>query len=164
MKIEWNIETPLPDEILAAMEKAAERSTLCEGIHVPCFVCVRLCDDEAIQKINCAYRGIDRPTDVLSFPSVAYPDGKTAGSCEKEIRREYDDDMDACFLGDIIISVPHVYLQAKEYGHSVAREAAYLMIHGVCHLMGYDHMQDEEKKKMRTMEEKVLSGDNITQE
>ena len=66
--------------------------------------------------------------------------------------------MKACFLGDIIISVPHIYAQAQEYGHSPEREASYLLVHGICHLMGYDHMNDTDRQKMRAMEERVLSS------
>ena len=70
---------------------------------------------------------------------------------------EYDDETGACFLGDIVIAVPHVFSQAEEYGHSAEREACYLLIHGICHLMGYDHMEEADKKKMRSLEEKILS-------
>ena len=61
-------------------------------------------------------------------------------------------------LGDLILSIPHVLAQAEEYGHSPEREAAYLLVHGLCHLMGYDHMVEDEKKEMRAMEEKILSA------
>ena len=80
------------------------------------------------------------------------------------IRRELDDELNACCLGDLIISVPHIYAQAEEYGHSPQREAAYLLVHGLCHLMGYDHMIDEDKRRMRSMEEKILSCVGITRD
>jgi homotetrameric cytidine deaminase/rRNA maturation RNase YbeY len=89
---------------------------------------------------------------------VIYPEGKTAGQSENLLRREYDDETGTCFLGDLFISVPHIIKQAAEYGHSEARESVYLLVHGICHLMGYDHMKPEEKEIMRKMEEKVISS------
>ena len=80
MTIEWIRDAELPEEILAQMERAASGAPACEGIHVPCSITVRLCDDETIRKINAECRGIDRSTDVLSFPTVAYPAGQTASS------------------------------------------------------------------------------------
>lgn len=161
MKIEWLIEETLPDGILCSMQKAADLCLTCEGITVPCSVTVRLCSDEVIAEINERCRGITRSTDVLSFPTVHYPAGKTAISCEKNLRQEYDDESDSCFLGDIFISVPHLLSQAQEYGHSVEREAAYLLVHGICHLMGYDHIEEADREKMRQLEEKILAKAEI---
>jgi probable rRNA maturation factor len=140
------------------MQAAADYALIAEGIRAACFACVRLCDDKAICEINTRERNVNHATDVLSFPTVRYPAGFSAGSCEKLLKQEYDDETGCCFLGDIVISVPHLYAQAEEYGHSVEREATYLLVHGICHLMGYDHMEDEDKKRMRTMEEKILSN------
>ena len=156
MKIEWFNDESLPDEVIIKMQYFADRTTLCEGISIPCSVSVRLCSDEAMKKINLSFRGINRSTDVLSFPTVLYPTGKTAGNAEKALRREYDDVTASCFLGDIIIAVPHIYSQAAEYGHSVEREACYLLVHGLCHLMGYDHIEEQDKVKMRTLEKHIL--------
>lgn len=160
MKLEWIIdpETEGASSLISMMQTAADYAPVAEGIRCACSATVRLCNDEQIREINLQMRGIDRSTDVLSFPSVQYPDERTAGSCENLIRREYDDGMDACFLGDIVISVEHIRAQAKEFGHSEAREAAYLLIHGICHLMGYDHMKEEERKRMRQKEEEILSA------
>ncbi len=160
MKIEWIFDEKLPETVLRQMQQSADRSLICEGIRLPCSATVRLCSDEVIAEINASCRGIARSTDVLSFPSVAYPEGKTAGSCEKLLRAEFDDETSSCFLGDIIIAVPHIYAQAEEYGHSVEREACYLLVHGLCHLMGYDHMEENEKTAMRAMEECILAGNN----
>ena len=161
MIIEWLSDEQLPQDILEKMEKAASRCLEFEGIRLPCSVTVRLCDDEAIEKINTEYRGLRKSTDVLSFPTVSYPSGSTAGTCENLLKMEFDDETGCCFLGDIVISVPHLYAQAEEYGHSVEREALYLLVHGICHLMGYDHMEDNEKERMRRMEETVLSAVNV---
>ena len=161
MKIEWIRDVDFPQDILCRMQLAADRSTQCEGISVPCSVSVRLCSDETIREINAAHRGIDRTTDVLSFLTVIYPKGKTAGSCSRTLMMEYDDETGACFLGDIVIAVPHVFSQAEEYGHSFERELSYMIVHGFYHLMGEDHIKDEDKKKMREKEEYVLNKLNI---
>ncbi len=158
MKIEWFPDEPVPAGILEKMEAAASGCTVCEGVRVPCSIAVRLCDDEYIARMNAQFRNIDRSTDVLSFPSIAFPAGTTAGNCEKLLKREFDDETGCCFLGDIIISVPHLYAQANEYGHSLEREATYLLVHGICHLMGYDHIEEKDRAQMRMMEEKILSS------
>ena len=157
MKIEWSARCTLHPEILSSMQQAADRTLTCEGVSLPCTVSVTLCDDETIAQMNETFRGLARATDVLSFPSVSWPAGKTAGLCPDRLRREYDDETEACFLGDLFISVPHAKAQATEYGHSEMRETVYLLVHGICHLMGYDHIVEEDQKKMRSMEEKILS-------
>ena len=162
MKIDWDIRYPIPDEITAKMELAAEEALQCEGIRLACSVHVCLCDDQTIAEVNRRYRNVSASTDVLSFPSVEYPADHTASQCEPKIRMEYDDESDTCFLGDIFISVPHMMAQASEYGHSEMREACYLLIHGICHLMGYDHIKPDEKVRMRKMEEKILSAVSVS--
>ena len=164
MTLEWLRDEYLPDAVTEKMQEAADQCVQSEGISVPCAATVRLCGDDEIARINAACRGICKATDVLSFPTVSYPVGLTAGACEKLLRKEYDDELGACFLGDIVISVPHLAAQALEYGHSTAREAAYLLVHGICHLMGYDHIKEEERIKMRAMEEKVLSSVDMIRE
>lgn len=164
MTLLWNIDTQIDPGLLTLMQTAADCALTMEGVKRPCAVSVRLCDDEAIHAINRDYRGVDRATDVLSFPMVSYPAGVTAGQADKLLRQALDDELNACMLGDLIISVPHVLAQAEEYGHSPQREAAYLLVHGICHLMGYDHMEDEEKRRMRAMEEKILSAVGLERE
>ena len=158
MTILWQLDTQPPESWQRLMQRAADAAVMTEGVQRPCAVAIRLCGDEDIHQINREYRGVDRATDVLSFPTVNYPAGVTAGQADRLLRREWDDELDAVMLGDLIISVPHVIAQAKEYGHSVEREAAYLTVHGLCHLMGYDHMEDEDKRRMRAMEEKILAS------
>ena len=164
MKLLWQIDTQVDPRYLSLMQTAADCALWMEGVSRPCAVNIRICGDDAIHEINREYRGVDRATDVLSFPTVNYPAGKTAGQCDKLLARELDDEVDACMLGDLIISMPHVLAQAAEYGHSPEREAAYLTVHGLCHLMGYDHIEDEDKKKMRAMEEKILSAIGMTRD
>ena len=163
MRIIWNIEVKADSLTLEPLEKLADTAQQCEGIHSACAVSVRLCDDDTIMKLNQQYRSINRSTDVLSFPTIQYPPKLSAGLCPNLLDQEYDDDLDACYLGDIVISVPHIFSQAMEYKHSVMREAGYLLIHGLCHLFGYDHMEEEDKRKMREREEQILQSDPLTQ-
>ena len=162
MIIEW--EQRISAQPTAPFALVAECCQAVEGVLQPLGVHVVLTNDEDIHQINAEYRGIDRATDVLSFPSVNYPKGKTARLCEKRLRTEYDPETKACMLGDIIISWDHALAQAKEYGHSVNRELCYLVAHGLFHLMGYDHMEPDEQKEMRAMEEKALHMAGISRE
>lgn len=154
----WTIDTQVEPSWMALMQTAADYALHAEGVKRECAVSLRLCDDDAIHEINRDYRGVDRATDVLSFPMINYPAGTTAGQADKLLRQAFDDEVDACMLGDLIISIPHVLAQAEEYGHSPQREAAYLLVHGICHLMGYDHIEEDDKRSMRAMEERILSG------
>ncbi|MCE5284677.1 MAG: rRNA maturation RNase YbeY [Pelosinus sp.] len=126
--------------ITQVLAKAAE----VYGLDAHTEVSIVLSDDEYIHKLNYEYRGKDQPTDVLSF---ALSEGE-----EPEII----DGPTEVLLGDIIISVETAMRQAAEYGHSLEREMAYLTVHGILHLLGYDHMAEEEKQEMRTEEEHIL--------
>lgn len=108
------------------------------------YVSVILTNEDGIQKINSEYRNIDKPTDVLSFPMFELKEIEQAKTMEE-------------VLGDIIVCVPVVEKQAVEYEHSFEREFAYMLVHGFYHLMGYDHMEEEDKAKMRAKEEVVLN-------
>ena len=140
------------------LERAAEAAVRAECPPFETGVRLLLTDDEHIHTMNREYRGVDRATDVLSFPTVSYKNGKTARDSERALRREYDDELGVCMLGDIVISLEHAKAQAEEYGHSVDRETAYLLTHGMFHVMGYDHIEENEKRRMRMMEEKALNS------
>lgn len=154
----WDV-PPMP-EAEAMLEKTARACLWAEGIELPACAQVRVTGDEEIRAINREYRGVDRATDVLSFPSTDCNPQKTLGTSPKKLLREKDE-TGRCFLGDIIISLPRAEEQAKEYGHSLKRELSYLTAHALFHLMGYDHMQDEDKERMRAMEEKALNSAGI---
>ena len=106
-------------------------------------------DNEYIHQLNKTYRGVDRPTDVISFAL------EHNGACETEFGR---------ILGDIYISIDQARIQAKEYGHSLKRELAFLSIHGFLHLLGYDHMTEEEEKEMFGRQEWILNEYGIKRE
>ena len=160
MTIFWSVDDGIlpPEGLLSAMQMAADCVPAVEGVSLPCGASLRLCNDEAIRAVNREYRRLDRATDVLSFPTVTYPGKETAGRHEKLLKREYDPETGVCFLGDIVISLPHMLAQAAEYGHSPQREGAYLLVHGLLHLLGYDHMTEEERQHMRNQEEKALAA------
>ncbi len=165
MFLYWNMQAlDTPNRWTALMQLAADLCLIAEGIDIPCGISVTMTDDHAIRKINRETRSMDKATDVLSFPTVNYKPGKTAGTSIQRIKREYDSDLNVCMLGDVIISIDHVIAQSGEYGHSQEREAAYLLVHGICHLMGYDHVSEEERMKMRAMEEKVLDMIGLNRE
>ena len=118
------------------------------------YVSVTLTCPSYIRKINKEYRNIDKETDVLSFPMFEKNEIDSMIEAGNNIVHDV--------LGDIIVSVDRVKEQAIEYGHSFERELAYMIVHGFYHLMGYDHMIDEDKVKMRAKEENVLEKLNIT--
>jgi probable rRNA maturation factor len=112
-----------------------------------------LCDNEYIKMLNFKYRKKDSETDVLSFPLLMSDiPGKVSYT-----PLDMDPDTQELILGDIIISIEKAKQQAEEYGHSLERELSYLAVHSVLHLIGYDHMADTDKKKMREKEEEIMT-------
>ncbi len=121
------------------------------------MVYVLLTDNESIRTINKEHRGIDRPTDVLSFPMHDYPTPADFSEIEETDPDAFHPDTGELMLGDIIISVDKVREQSESYGHSLIRELAFLTAHSMLHLMGYDHMEDEERKVMEAKQEEILN-------
>lgn len=125
---------------------------------------VTLTDNEGIHVLNREYRGVDRETDVLSFPNV---DFQASGVFDIDQEREadyFDPDTGELVLGDIVISVDKVYEQAANYGHSVKREFSFLLAHSMLHLCGYDHMEAAERAVMERKQEEILTGLGITRD
>lgn len=133
------------------MENAVEFCLVHEKIEKPSEVSILLVDDEKIREINNEQRGIDSSTDVLSFPIVEMEDGEI-----KSNLGDIDMEENIMLLGDIVISLETAYKQANEYGHSFERELAFLTTHGVFHLLGYDHEDEESEKNMLNKQEVVL--------
>ena len=141
-------------EYLELIEKVIGQAFVLEKIdNINLYINVILTNPENIRKINNEYRNIDKETDVLSFPMFEKEEIENLKNNGNIIEEP---------LGDIIISIKKVEEQAIEYGHSFERELAYMLIHGFYHLMGYDHMNDEDKKQMREKEEGVLIKLNIS--
>ena len=120
------------------------------------YITITFTTPKNIQEINKKYRNIDKATDVLSFPMFEKD--------ELEIKIKNKDFMCEDILGDIIISIEKVKEQAGDYGHSFERELSYMIVHGFYHLMGYDHIEEEDKKMMRPKEEKVLNALKINRD
>ena len=113
------------------------------------YVNIVLTTAENIKKINKEHRGVDKETDVLSFPMFEANEIENINSENEDV------------LGDIVISLEQIKKQAEEYGHTLERELAYMLVHSFYHLMGYDHMVEEDKTKMRQKEETILEKLNI---
>ena len=136
--------------IMTVLEKCYEVEKLIDS---KLSICITLTTPENIRRLNNEHRNVDYATDVLSFP-VLYKE-----EIENAIKSNIEDT-----LGDIVISIDKVKEQAEEYGHSFERELSYMVVHGFYHLMGEDHMEEEEKKQMREKEENVLNRLNITRD
>ncbi len=138
-------------EVESVLKKCFEEENL---VNKNLYINVILTNPVNIQKINKQYRNIDKETDVLSFPMFEKEEMEQLKESKASIVHEV--------MGDIIISIERVYKQADEYGHAFQREFAYMLVHGFYHLMGYDHIEVEDKKIMRQKEEDVLTKLNIT--
>ena len=138
----------------AFIKKAAAMALEAEGITQPCLISVMLTDEEGIRTVNHEFRGIDRETDVLSFPlNELVPGAFDPEACER------DPGTGELMLGDMMLSLPACERQGEEFGHGFEREVMYLTVHSVLHLLGYDHMDEgEQKRQMRAREEAILPG------
>lgn len=150
-EIEVRVDTRLPDAPPDMKERIRRAVELClesEGAE-PCEVAVTLSGDDFLRELNKTYRGIDSPTDVLSFPLDLGDDLELGGaSLPPEAARH---------LGDVVVSLERAKAQAEEYGHSLERELAFLVVHGTLHLLGFDHEDEEGRRTMREREEAVLA-------
>ena len=146
-------------ELEALLEQVIPAALEAEGMDLPCEINVLLTDDEGIHQVNLDMRGVDRPTDVLSFPMFDLSPGEKPGE-EHE-----DPDTGLVPLGDMCISLERAQAQAEEYGHSLEREICYLGVHSVRHLLGYDHLDEgPQKRQMRAREEAILGKLGIVRE
>ena len=138
-------------EYEATIKKVVEKCFEEEGISASklCLT-ITLTTPENIKKINKEYRNIDKETDVISFTMF---EKQEIDEIISKRKFEHED-----VLGDIVISIARVEEQAKEYGHSFERELSYMVVHGFYHVMGYDHIKEEDKQKMRPKEEKILNA------
>lgn len=143
------------EELESAVKSVCEAVLAEEECDFDAEISLTLTDDESIREINREHRGIDKPTDVLSFPMLEF-DGDSYDA-------EEEPDSGLVVLGDIVISMERAAAQAEEYGHSLKRETAFLTAHSMLHLLGYDHVDDEEGERvMREKQDKILNGLNIT--
>ena len=117
--------------------------------------------DDEIHEMNREHRGIDRATDVLSFPMLEFENPGDFSGIDEEMPELFDPETGELMLGDIVISADKVRAQAEEYGHSPKREYAFLIAHSMLHLCGYDHMEDGERKEMEQKQREILEKINI---
>ena len=141
-----NFENNYEQDFTAIIEQALKTLHIEDDVEVSCV----LVDDERIHEINREYRHIDRSTDVISFAM-------------EDNDQFYVEGMPRT-LGDIFISVDHAKKQAEEYGHSLRREMCFLFTHGILHLLGYDHMTDEQEKEMFGLQDEILGALSIERE
>ena len=135
------------------LRKAIRAALEAEGVDTPCEINVSITDDAGVRQINADMRGVDAPTDVLSFPMFELKPG------DKPSGQDADPATGLVPLGDMCISFERAKAQAKEYGHTNRRELAYLAVHSVLHLLGYDHLDEGPMKaQMREREEAILAG------
>ncbi len=142
--------------------KVIEASLEAEGFPYEAEVSLTLTDDAGIHEINRQTRGIDAPTDVLSFPMLEYPAPADFDAVEDQCEDCANPDTGEVLLGDIVISADRVKSQAEAYGHSEKREYAFLITHSMLHLMGYDHMEPEEASVMEARQRVILEKLGIT--
>lgn len=162
LQLDWNNEQSnyeIPETWITKLSELLQLAGAAEGL-TEGEVALTFIDDEGIHVLNRDYRGIDRPTDVLSFAM------QEDGAEEQDIIFEVDDENEADplsgMLGDIIISVDRAKLQSEEYGHSLEREIGFLFVHGFLHLIGYDHQDEASEAEMTAKQEAVLRQAGLT--
>lgn len=141
----------ISENINELIERTIDLCMKAEKLEKAYEVSVLIVDDEEIRKINREHRDIDKATDVLSFPMAEFENGELISD-----EGDYDPESEELMLGDIIISAETAKRQAHEYGHSFEREIAFLTAHSCFHLLGYDHMEEEEEKIMLGKQENIL--------
>ena len=140
----------LTDELKDAVERVCAYALEFEECNFEAEISVTFTDNENIQLINKEHRGIDAPTDVLSFPMLEFDEEGNI------LDDSFEYDGDEIVLGDIVISLERAAEQAENYGHSLLREVAFLTAHSMLHLLGYDHMTEDEEKVMFGKQEEIL--------
>lgn len=141
-------------EASGIIKKAVADALAKEGVEEPCIVSVLLTDDEGIHRVNREFREVDRATDVLSFPfNELTPGAFSPEDCER------DPESGRIVLGDMMLSLERCAAQGEEYGHGFERELRYLCVHSVLHLLGYDHVDEGERKRQMRAREKEIMGD-----
>ena len=156
---EGTLDFDLPYQELA--EKVADAVLDYEKCPYEAQVELLLTMNEEIRQMNQEFRGIDRATDVLSFPMVDFPEPAAYAYLEED-EDSFDPETGELMLGNIVISKERALAQAEEYGHSVKREFSFLIAHSMLHLLGYDHMEEEERIVMEQKQREILDMLGIT--
>ena len=159
IRIGFSTEVENEDEVRALVEKCARNVLSRENVDFPAEIDITVVDADTIREMNAEYRSKDSVTDVLSFPMYEFYNG--------EPREELDEEPDTgcVMLGDMILCYTRACEQAKEFGHSAARECGYLPTHSMLHLLGYDHERnDEDTRLMRSKEEEYMNAIGLTRD
>ncbi|MBQ7840224.1 MAG: rRNA maturation RNase YbeY [Lachnospiraceae bacterium] len=162
--VENETENTFPFDVEKLVSLVGEAVLDMEDCPYEAEVNVLITDKEGIQEYNREYRGIDRETDVLSFPNIPFEKEAAFDIVEENEADYFQPDTGELILGDIILCADRIYSQAENYGHSVKREFAFLVAHSMLHLCGYDHEISEEAKVMEAKQNQVLDGLHITRE
>lgn len=150
------------DSLVDQLKKVIEFTLKEEEVNIECEISLVFVDNDEIKQINNDTRRINKETDVLSFPMLEYEEQKVFKEMYKDYKFSQSDfDGDELVIGDVVLSLEKALEQSKEFNHSFEREASYLVVHSILHLLGYDHMEDDEKKVMRSREEEILNKLNI---
>ncbi len=158
--IETEVEASFPFDHEKLARKVVAAALAHEGFPYEAEVGLLLVSPEAIQAMNREHRQIDRPTDVLSFPMAAYGSPGDFEALELD-GDNFNPDTGEAMLGDIVLNVEQVGEQARQYGHSEEREYAFLILHSMLHLFGYDHETEEEAAQMEKKQKEILDGMGI---
>lgn len=159
--VENEAKAEFPFDISQTFERVARGVLSAEACPYEAEISLMITDAEGIRVYNREYRDIDRETDVLSFPAVDYEKPSDFSLVELEESCYINPDTQELILGDIILNADRVKQQAKEYGHSLLREFAFLLTHSMLHLLGYDHMEPEEEKEMCRRQDEILHSMGI---
>ncbi len=148
------------------LKKVVAKSIELENCPYECEVNITFTDDNGIRVLNRDFRGLDVPTDVLSFPMAEYTVPADFSMREEDgaVASYFNPESGELLLGDIVISLERADEQAKQYGHSLKREVCFLTAHSMLHLMGYDHMEEEDRKVMEDKQEEILNALGITRD
>lgn len=152
----------IDDSLVKSIEEVIDFALKSEKLVFDYEISIIFVDNEKIREINKEFRNIDKETDVLSFPMLEYPEGKVYKDIYiySKLEDSFFDD-GKLVLGDIAISLEKALEQSEDFGHSFQRETAYLTVHSILHLLGYDHIKEDEKEIMRIREEEILKNFNL---
>lgn len=163
---EKNVEDEFSFNYEKLLEQVVEEAIRMEACPYGCEVNITLTDNEGIRALNQEYRELDVPTDVLSFPMVDYDNPGDFSNLDTNLAKTMYFNLESgeLLLGDIVISTERAREQAEDYGHSLERELAFLTAHSMLHLMGYDHIEEDEREIMEKKQEQILQNLGITRD
>lgn len=161
IRVEEEVKVPFEFDYRGLAKRAVSFALEKEGFPYEAEADITLTDNASIQCVNRQYRQIDAPTDVLSFPLLSLPAAGDFSGIKEHCEDNFNPDTGEALLGDIVISVQKVTEQACAYGHSEEREFAFLIVHSVLHLLGYDHMAPQDAACMEKKQESILSAMGI---